>query len=167
MKTLDTIKKIPMDIAVALAQNKKLQQLLIDDSNEFADDFTPYSINQLLQDEYISFTPVIDNNIQNANKNSFLVINLDEINFSNRDENIAVAGTIFIGTDKQHALLKNNSLRLVEMIDEILRSLDNKKISTSGTIEMRYATFVSYSEYVFGYKIMFAVLEQETRRAEI
>ena len=167
MKNLDTIKKIPMDIAVTLASNSKLQQLLVDDSNKLSDNFKPYSINQLLEIGFISFTPVIDNNIQDNTRNSFLIINLDEINFADRDDNLSVNGAIFIGTDRQHALLDGNTLRLLEIIDEVLKTLNHKKLSASGEIQLNYATFVSYSEQVFGYKIMFNINEQTTRKAEI
>lgn len=167
MSALETIKKIPMEIVVLLASNLKLQQLLVSSSNDPDSWMNTYDINTLLSQEYISFTPVVDQNISTNNKNTFVIVNLDEIDFSRQDNNLLATGVIFIGTDKQHAVLKNNKLRLLEMIDEIFQTLDRKKLSTSGEINMQYATFVSYSEYVFGYKITFNIAEQESRKVEI
>lgn len=173
MKQLGKIKDLPFEIAIKLSQNARLQQLLVDDSNQYiADDVNDTNtelidINDLLRDEYISFSPVVDNNITNSTRNTFLIVNLDEIDFVSSEDNMAVSGAIFIGTDKQHAVLKNNRLRLVEMMDEILKSLDGAKLSVAGQINLQYSTFVSYSNYVFGYKIVFRIAEQETRRAMI
>ena len=167
MSALETIKKIPMEIVVLLASNLKLQQLLVSSNNDPSSWTNTYDINTLLNQEYISITPVVDQNISTNNKNAFAIVNLDEIDFSRQDNNILASGTIFIGTDKQHAVLKNNKLRLLEMIDEIFQTLDRKKLSTSGEIDLQYATFISYSEYVFGYKITFTVTEQESRKVEI
>ena len=167
MSALETIKKIPMEIVVLLASNLELQQLLVSSNNDPDSWTNTYDINTLLNQEYISFTPVVDQNISTNNKNTFIIVNLDEIDFSRQDNNVLATGVIFIGTDKQHAVLKNNKLRLLEMIDEIFQTLDKKKLSTSGEINMQYATFVSYSEYVFGYKITFNIAEQESRKVEI
>lgn len=167
MRALDSIKRMPMEIAVALAGNTRLQQLLVDDKNELANNFTPYSINDLLKHEYISFTPVFDNNIKNNKKNTFLIINIEMIEFDDMEGNTRISGDIFIGTDRQNAILKNNTSRLLEIVDEIYKTLQDKKLSAAGAINVDYANFISYSEYVFGYKISFKVMEQETRKAEI
>ena len=63
--------------------SRKLQKLLVVDSNHIdlsvLDDFTNLSANELLEQEYISFTPILDENITNSKRNTFLIINLDEI----------------------------------------------------------------------------------------
>lgn len=168
MKKLETINQLPKEIAVKLGSNTQLQRLLVDDDNTFADEFTPLTLQELLEKEYISFAPIIDNNIRDSFRNTFLIINLEEIDFSDNDNNTSVSGAIFIGTDKQHAMLINNRLRLLELIKEVYSTLNNWKASTAGTINLQYATFVNFSEYVFGYKIVFKVVEQENvRKAEI
>lgn len=173
MKQLGKIKDLPLEIAVKLSQNARLQQLLVDDTNQYipediSDDETNLlDIDQLFKDEYISFSPVVDNNITNTTRNTFLIINLDEIDFVSGEDNMNVSGAIFIGTDKQHAVLHNNKLRLIEMIDEVLKSLHDEKLSVAGQIKLDYATFVSYSNYIFGYKIIFQIVEQDTKKAMI
>lgn len=177
MKNLKNIKIIPREMLEEIVNpdnetSKKLQQLLIVDDNNInfteLDNFTTLTANELLEQEYISFTPVLDENITNSTRNTFLIINLDEINFSNWENNLSVTGAIFIGTNREHAVINNKNLRLLEMIDLLLDLFNNKKLSAAGTISMNYASFVTYSEYTFGYKIVFKIQDQSnTRKAEI
>ena len=177
MKNLKNIKIIPREMLEEIVNpdnetSKKLQQLLVVDDNNInfteLDSFTTLTANELLEQEYISFTPVLDENITNSTRNTFLIINLDEINFSNWENNLSVTGAIFIGTNREHAVINNKNLRLLEMIDLLLDLFNNKKLSAAGTISMSYASFVTYSEYTFGYKIVFKIQDQSnTRKAEI
>lgn len=167
MEKLKTIKSLPFEIAQLLGDDVELQQLLVDDNNNLSNNFEKWNLSDLLEKEYISFAPVVDNNIKNNTRNTFLIINLEEIDFVSRDDNMVVSGAIFIGTDKQHSMLSGSRLRLVEMISQIYDLLNNYKFSAAGTVNMEYATFVNFSEYVFGYKIVFKVVEQEIRKAEI
>lgn len=177
MKNLKNIKIIPREMLEEIVNpdneiSKKLQQLLVIDDNNInfteLDNFTTLTANELLEQEYISFTPVLDENITNSTRNTFLIINLDEINFSNWEDNLSVTGAIFIGTNREHAVINNKNLRLLEMIDLLLDLFNNKKLSAAGTISMNYASFVTYSEYTFGYKIVFKIQDQSnTRKAEI
>jgi hypothetical protein len=92
MKTLANIKLIPQELLLELTNTEnplslKLQKLLVVDDNILdlskTDDFTLLSENDLLSSEYISFTPITDNNTTNTMRNSFVIINIDEIDFSN------------------------------------------------------------------------------------
>lgn len=168
MQALDNLNKIPMEVSLLLSRNKYLQQLLVDPSNVLNENaFNKLTVNELLEKEAISFTPVIDNNITNVHNSSFLIINIEEIDLVNRDENINARCAIWIGTDKQHNILSDNKIRTLELVKEIIKTLDGQKLSGAGVIEIDYATFTSYSPYVFGYKIVFNIKEQEIRKAEI
>lgn len=177
MKNLKNIKIIPKEMLEEIVNpdnenSRKLQKLLVVDSNyidlSVLDDFANLSANELLEQEYISFTPILDENITNSKRNTFLIINLDEIDFSNWEDNMSVTGAIFIGTNRDHAVINNKDLRLLEMVDLLLSLFQNKKLSAAGIISMNYASFVTYSEYTFGYKISFKVQDQSNvRKAEI
>lgn len=177
MKTLDNIKLIPQEILLEIANSDnensmRLQKLLIVDDNNLdltvLNDFVSLTNNELLQSEYISLTPVLDDNITNIHRNNFLLINIDEIDFSNWEDNTDVTGCFFIGTDREHAIINHKDSRLLEMIDCLVKIFDNRKLSTAGSISMQYASFVSYSTYKFGYKIVFKIKDQSNiRKAEI
>lgn len=177
MKQLTNIKKIPREMLELLVNSDidlsvKIQKLLLVDDNNIdlntLDDFQLLSANELLAQEYVSLTPVLDENITNSTRNTFLIINLDEIDFSNWEDNTSVTGAIFIGTNREHAVINNQDLRLLEMVDLLLQLFDGYKLSAAGSITMDYASFITYSQYCFGYKIMFKVQDQSNvRKAEI
>jgi hypothetical protein len=92
MKNLRNIKIIPREMLEEIVNpdndiSKKIQKLLIVDNNNLdlstLDDFTSLSANELLEQGYVGFTPMLDENITNTKRNTFLIINLDEIDFSN------------------------------------------------------------------------------------
>jgi hypothetical protein len=92
MKSLKNIKLIPRELLLEMTNTDnpislKLQKLLVMDENildlSSVTDFSPLSENELLSSEYVSFIPITDTNITNISRNSFVIINLDEIDFSN------------------------------------------------------------------------------------
>ena len=106
-------------------------------------------------------------NITNNSRNTFLITHIDDIRTYGRENNIEVYGNIFIGTNKDHYWLQGNRLRLLEMIDEIIKTLDDKKFSVAGTLHITSATHVVYSKQSLGYRISFNISEQENRKAEL
>jgi len=64
-------------------------------------------------------------------------------------------------------LLNKNQNRLLEIVDEVIMTLDSQKISSAGTINISYATMTVYSEMTFGYRITFTISDQMTKKAEL
>lgn len=177
MKTLANVKLIPQELLLELTNvenplSLKLQKLLVVDDNILdlsrTDDFTPLSENDLLSSEYISFTPITDNNTTNTMRNSFIIINIDEIDFSNWEDNTRISGAFFIGTSRDRAIINHKESRLLEIVDCLMQMFDGYKLSAAGKISMEYASFIVYSEQTFGYKIVFRLSDQTSiRKAEI
>ena len=169
MKQLGKIKLLPCEIIRALASNMELQKLLIVDAQDMPTDEQFKSMNwaELIEQNYMSIVPVVDDNITNNSRNTFLIVHLDEINAYGRENNIEVNGNVYIGTNLDHCWLKGNKLRLLEMIDEIVKTLDNKKFSVAGTLGITRASAITYSKKSFGYRINFRISEQENRKAEL
>ena len=169
MKQLGKIKLLPSEIIKALSLNTELQKLLVVDVQEMPSDdqFESMSWAELIEQNYMSIVPIIDDNITNNSRNTFLIIHLDDINTYGRENNIEVGGSIYIGTNLDHCWLKGNKLRLLEMIDEVIKTLDNRKLSVAGTLGIIRASSITYSKKSFGYRISFRVSEQENRKAEL
>ena len=168
MKSLETIKRTLFEIAQTLSQNTYLQQLLIEDNNDIQKGnptFTIHSINDLMDEQYICLDAHLENGIVNHGRNSFIIIHLDSMSFKQSSNNIPVYGSIYIATDKNHVMLTENRQRLWEMIDEIYKTIDGKKFSAAGILEIKNVSSVIYSEYSFGYRISFEFKEQEQRKA--
>jgi len=160
------IEKTLFEMGQVLSQNQNLQKLLVLDKNDMSESFTPLTFQQLLDQEYISLAPRIESGLKNKDRNTFLVIHLNDMNLST-DETRA-SGYIFVGTDYAHVILKNNKNRLLQLINEVTNSLDGIKLSAAGEIGITYASAVTYSESHFGYRISFNFNNQiSIRKAEL
>lgn len=169
MKELGKIKMLPCEIVKILANNIRLQKLLISDSQELPtdDEFEIKNWDQLIEEDYMSICPVIDDNITNNLRNSFLITHIEDIDTYGIEDNLEISGVIWVGTNKEHVWLKGNKLRLLEMVDEVIQSLDGQKCSVAGKITIIRASSVTYSKSSFGYRITFRITEQENRKAEL
>ena len=169
MKQLGKIKNLPQEIIQQLSFNTNLQKLLLIDTQDpfGASDFSPLSWDKLIETDYMSIAPIVDDNITNIGRNSFLIVHLDDINMYDWEDNISVSGAIFIGTNLEHCWLKGNKLRLLEMIDEITKTLDGQKFSVAGKAQINRASSIVYSNKSFGYRISFTITDQENRKAEL
>ncbi len=168
MLSIKNIKLSMMEIGQALAKDDLLQRLLVIDSPDALtkSNYQPKTFNELLQEKYVCLAPKIENGIKNNSRNTFILIQLDNIDFSKRG-NTGVTGSIFIATDGDHVLMENNTNRLWEMIDRIAQVLDSTKFSSAGQVEVEWASNVVYSEYTSGYRIAFKFKDQENRKAEL
>lgn len=169
MKDIKNIKKSFFEIAQLLAANEQIQRLLVlDSSDPLHDTFTPKTINELLEEKYITLIPpFLEEGIENNARNTFLVIRIEDIVFTDRDINTNVHCAIMIGTHDNYVMLKNNESRLLELVDRILRTLDGQKLSSAGVISISTCSLVDYTPYVTGYRISFDFADQTGRKAEL
>lgn len=171
MKNVNLLKKTLFEIVQLLASNETIQKFLYVDTNDLNSDdfklFQPRPAQALLDEEYISIAPHLENAIENSTRNTFLVVQLEEIIFSMTD--IQAQGAIHIVTDKQHELLTPNDSRLLILMNEIIQTLEHKKLSAAGEIVFSSASRVVYSPYTFGYRLNFRFNDQQLngRKAEI
>ena len=166
MTILENIKNIPFEILSVLSQDKEFKQLLVCDENNF-DQSTEVAIteNDLLN-TYITMMPSIENGIIKMNRNSFAIIQIDDLSFSNWENNLQCSGSIIIGTDKEHSIILKNkkyTLRLLEMIDRVHSILNGYKFVAAGKMEIQYASSLTFSEYSFGYRIKFVISDQQNQ----
>lgn len=167
MKDINMISKTIFEIAQALAENQELQRLLIIDSPDVLKaPFRPRNLNELLKDEYISLAPFVENGKIEIKRNTLLLVRLEDISFEEEEE-ADVKGSIYIATDKDHVLIDDNKNRLFEMINQVLHSIDSRKFSAAGKVEIYYTHPITYSEFTFGYRIMFRFSDQFHRKAEL
>lgn len=169
MKELGKIKSLPTEIIMQLAQNLRLQKLLLVDAQELPEDknFEAQRWDMLIEEDYMSIAPIIDDNITNNSRNTFLIVHLNDIDTYGQEGNIQIGGEIFVGTNKEHTWLKGNKLRLLEIVDEVIKSLDGQKFSVAGKLSIYRASSTIYSKQSFGYRIAFRINELENRKAEL
>lgn len=166
---LKNLKKAPFEIATLLADNTNIVRLIYDDNSSVLSDKKEFnlSVKDLIDQDYIGFYPATESGIKEIDKNTFIVINLEDFSFTNTDNNTGASGAIYITTDRSHCLLNENRLRLLELIDEIEDTLENKKLSSAGQIHVNSANYVVFSDFRSGYRINFRIYDQPTRKAEL
>ena len=165
---LKTLKKTPFQIAQLIASNPTVVNLIYNDSpSVLTDENVVVEFNSLVTDGYINFYPATDAGIRDIQRNTFIVINLEDFNLNSTDSNTTATGAIYITTDKAHSLLDNNKLRLLELADEIETTLADQKLASAGQIKMMSMTYVVFSEFRSGYRISFRLADQQTRKAEL
>lgn len=169
MKSLGKIKQLPCEIIQLLSTNETLQRLLLIDTDDVfnTQNFKMCDWTKLLETDYMSIRPIVDDGITNNSRNTFLIVHLDDIDSYNWEDNIEISGSIFVGTNYEHVWLKGNKLRLLEIIDEIMKTLDGCKFSVAGKMLIYRASSVVYSNKSFGYRVSFKIKEQENRKAEL
>lgn len=165
---LKHIKKAPFEIAQELAKNKRIVNLIYNDNpSALTDSDINMSIQELISENYIGFYPATETGINLIDRNTFIIINLEDLNLQTRDNNISTTGAIYITTDKAHALLENNSLRLLELVDEIDGCLENIKLSSAGRVQLTSVNYVVFSDFRSGYRINFRINDQPVRKVEL
>ena len=174
---LKNLKKTPFEIAEKLIITDKVEKLLArdnilkllfnDEDSALNKEVSATTIEYLIQNDYIGFYPATESGINNIERNTFLIINFEDFNFQNTDNNTSVSGAIYITTDKNHCLLENKKLRLLELIDSIETMLEGEKLSSAGQIRLTSANYVVFSDFRCGYRINFRINDQATRKAEL
>ena len=168
MKTLRNIKKSVMEVAQLLAQNDNIVKLLYNDNASALIDAKPeVDLNTLITGHYICVCAPVESGIKDQWKNTFLTVLLDNIYFGRQDDNSTVSMKIYVSTDEQHLLLVDNKNRLLELIDEVVNTLDNYKLSTAGKIEVASCMHTMLSEFRFAYMIVINFNDQNARKVEI
>lgn len=165
---LKNLKHTPMEIAQLLASNKKIVSLLYNDSELALTMSSPaFSIADLINDNYIGFYPATESGIKDIERNTFIIINLEDFSLQTADNNTSASGAIYITTDKAHCLLAENKLRLLELADEIDSVLEGQKLSSAGQIRLTSVNYVVFSDFRSGYRINFRINDQQYRKAEL
>ena len=166
---LKALKTAPIEIATTLATNDDIVRLLYDDEPSVLINkkSISLSIQDLIEQNYIGFYPATETGINSIERNTFIIINLEDISFNSTDANTNIAGSIYITTDKNHCLLSNNKLRLLELVDLIEESLENCKLSAAGKVRVISANYMVFSDFRSGYRISFRISDQLSRKAEL
>ena len=166
---LKNLKNAPIEIASILASNGTIVRLIYDDEPSVLlnKKTISLSIEELINQNYIGFYPATETGINSIDRNTFIIINLEDFNLQNTDGNTGCTGAIYITTDKAHCLLSNNKLRLLELVDEIETTLENKKLSAAGKIQLTSVNYVVFSDFRCGYRINFRISDHSNRKAEL
>lgn len=74
---------------------------------------------------------------------------------------------IYVSTEEQFLMLDDNKNRLFELIDEIIMTLEDKKLSSAGKMTVSTFSHTMLTEFRFAYVITVSFSDQTTRKVEI
>ena len=179
MNKLINFKKLPYELASVIAHDAIVQRLLINDTvdaldepipalSNLPDTSNPSSIAQyLIKENYVSIAAPTESGIENYTRNTFIIINIDSIDFHDGSENNAATGSIFFITDDEHQYLSNNRLRLFEIADAVINILDNRKFSSAGTFRVESLDTIFFSEFQRGYRLVFTLKDIDNTESAV
>lgn len=168
MKNFVNIKKAPLEIAILLAKDTKIKQLLYsDDFDPLSADVSEVTLNMMLEGHYISMVPPTENRIEEYGRNSFLSILVDTISPNAADNNVRANLIIYISTSADRLMIKDNGNRLLELADRVYTVLQGKKLTASGEININNFSHVMLSEFHSSYRISLSIADQSTRKEDI
>lgn len=111
-------------------------------------------------EEFITLTPIIwdENGIAESFRNVFISIYASLIDFDDIDNNLILKILVF--TNKEGYELENNKIRVLTLLSEISKQLENHKFEFSGKIYLINAMSENLSEGNFaGYVSTWAVTD--------
>ena len=158
MKNIENINRSISEMAIRLASNADLQARL--------NIKQPLTIQDMLTKHYICIGPQTETNIEKSGRNVFLIVNLQDITFY--EEAINARGVISIVADANfNTTTTDYRDRLLDIVNEIVKSLDNAKLSSSITVSISGFSRVNYTELLTGYQIFFDFKDQGTKEVEL
>ena len=163
------IKKLPLELSRLFSQDEIIQRLLVLDSTDaLTAEFAPLTFQELMDNKYISISPLNETGIKEMGRNTFIVINVaTNTVFDSKDNNDTFTGSIFICSDLDHLILDKHNLRLMELQSEIVNIIHEEKFSCSGQLKVTSSSALSYADYLFGYKIEFNITDQPSKGADL
>ena len=167
MINLINIKKSPVEIATTLAQDGTIKKLLyIDNEDALSEDIPDVDLNYLLQEHYISMEPPVENRIQDYDRNTFISILVDTV-MPSSEGNMRANFVIYISTNMDHQMLKDNKNRLLELADRAILLLQDKKLTSSGQLTFNSMSHLMLSEFHPAYRLSFSMTDQQKKVGDI
>ncbi len=153
-RNLLNIKKAPLEVAVLLAQDDIICKLLVNDNPTALTDPRPEkTVNEMIQENYVSLQPPVESRIEQYGRNTFVSIQLGSV-FTGDDFNVQANLALYVSTDSDHLLLANNRNRILEICDRIFSLLEGRKLSSSEALSVRTLDPITLSEFHAGYRIL-------------
>jgi hypothetical protein len=151
MSKIEQIEKTINEIAHVLGNNEKLCRLLYIDSPDALTkpNFIKPTFQTLFDEKYINTTPQQQSGIQELGRNTFIILRISSLRFTEDSNNIEVYADCSIITNTNTVRLEGNRDRALLIADTIEEALTNHKFSSAGEIHVDDIDNVVYSEYEF------------------
>ena len=93
---LKNLKKVPFEIATLLASDDTIVRLIYDDepSTLVSKKTLSISMQELIASNYIGFYPATESGIKEVDRNTFIIISMEEFSLQGADHNTRASGAI-------------------------------------------------------------------------
>lgn len=157
MTNLDKLDRVLLEIKTTLLNNENIRKLLKYNTPDALSLSAPTKeqVNYAIKTDPTIYMEEDQNKIE---LNSFIVAYVPSLNFSSDFNDITFMIDLF--TKKEILNLHNNQIRLLQLLSEVSKSIDNKRVSLAGRIHLTNASYIVVGTRYVGYQIEFSVIDE-------
>jgi len=157
MSSIKNIDRVIMEIKKMLLTNENIRKLLGDNTPTALQNAAPTkaSVSDLILTTPAVYMTEDENNVK---YNTFAVVYVPLFEFNSQMNDITFVIDVF--TRKELIELDNNQLRLHQFLAETVETIDNKRISMAGRIQMTTATYINIGNRYLGFQVEMSVLDE-------
>jgi len=157
MSSIKNIDRVIMEIKKMLLTNENIRKLLGDNTPSALQNAAPTksSVSDLILTTPAVYMTEDENNVK---YNTFAVVYVPLFEFNSQMNDITFVIDVF--TRKELIELDNNQLRLHQFLAETVETIDNKRISMAGRIQMTTATYINIGNRYLGFQVEMSVLDE-------
>lgn len=159
MKDIQNISDDLFNIRTTLLNDEDIRKLLFYDSKNALSLPAPSKSDLIVESDtelgYITLFPIMEKGVLSYDRNTFIQITLPavDIDVDKDDQNMFAGVLITAITDFKHYMLNDNKIRLLEIINRVIKLLDGKKLKSAGKLEAIKVEEVIFDNYVYGYSL--------------
>lgn len=155
-KMFDNMQKAIFEAKHLIQSNENIRKMLLIDSKNALESATP---SYESASENIVVAAVFDITEEPFNKNTIMTVVLHRSSYD--DENLMLTGMLKINILTRSELweLNNNKIRPLEITNEVIKVLNNKKVSASHKLYFSRMELAILNENVSGYSVIFFIEE--------
>jgi hypothetical protein len=157
MSSIKNIDRVVSEIKKMILNNENIRKLIaVNTPNALTSEAPSKSV----VSEFILTSPAVymteDEN--QVNYNTFAVVYIPLLEFNSQMNDLTFAIDLF--TRKELIELDNSQLRLHQLLAEIVESIDNKRVSMAGRIQLTTATYINIGNRYLGFQIEMSIIDE-------
>lgn len=157
MSSIKNIDRVVSEIKKMLLNNENIRKLIAVNTPNALTSEAP---SKNIASEFILTSPAVymteDEN--QVNYNTFAVVYIPLLEFNSQMNDLTFAIDLF--TRKELIELDNSQLRLHQLLAEIVESIDNKRVSMAGRIQLTTATYINIGNRYLGFQIEMSIIDE-------
>jgi hypothetical protein len=157
MSSIKNIDRVIMEIKKMLIGNEDIRKLMAVNTPDALSSEAPSksSVSDLILTTPAVYMTEDENQVK---YNTFAVIYVPLFEFNSQMNDITFAIDLF--TRKELIELDNSQLRLHQLLSQIVDTIDNKRVSMAGRVQVTTATYINIGNRYLGFQIEMSILDE-------